>query len=104
MEEEVITPPMGGGDRLAPEPQGAPRGVRAVPDPFPDDSPEDNLRDCGRRRKNSESPEDMLVDTVSRIQKDLAILPGGRRSRRRRCRGLMEPPARSSITRCLKPL
>ena len=43
MEEEVITPPRGGG-HPAPEPQGAPRGVRAVPKPFPDDFPEDSLR------------------------------------------------------------
>ena len=40
MEEEVITPPRGGGGRPAPETQGAPRGVQTVPDPFPDDSPE----------------------------------------------------------------
>ena len=72
MEDEMITPPRG--VRPAPEPQCAPRWVRAVPDPFPDDSPEDKLRDGGRRRKDSESPVDMLVDTVSRIQKDLAIL------------------------------
>ena len=62
------------GGRPAPEPQGAPRGVRAVPDPFPDDSPEDKLRDGGQRHKDIESPVDMLVDTVSRMQKDMAIL------------------------------
>ena len=52
----------GGGGRPAPEPQGAPRGVRAVPKPFPD------------VQKDIGSPVDMLVDTVSRIQKDIAIL------------------------------
>ena len=31
------------GGHPAPEPQGAPRGVRAVPKPFPDDFPEDSL-------------------------------------------------------------
>ena len=74
MEEEVITPPRGG--RPAPEPQGAPRGrgVRAVPKPFPDDFPEDSLRDGGLRQKDIGSPVDILVDTVSRIQKDMAIL------------------------------
>ena len=72
MEEEVITPPRGG--RPAPEPQGAPRGVRAVPKPFPDDFPEDSLRDGGLLQKDIGSPVDMLVDTVSRIQKDIAIL------------------------------
>ena len=62
----------GGGGRPAPEPQGAPRGVRAVP--FPDDFTEDSLRDGGLRHKDIGSPVDMLVDTVSRIQKDMAIL------------------------------
>ena len=74
IEEEVITPPRGGGGRPAPEPQGAPRGVRAVPKPFPDDFPEDSLRDGGLLQKDIGSPVDMLVDTVSRIQKDIAIL------------------------------
>ena len=68
MEEEVITPPRKG--RPAPETQGAPRGVRAVPKPFPDDI---SSRDGGLRQKDIGSPVDMLVDTVSRIKKDLAI-------------------------------
>ena len=71
MEEEVITPPKGG--RPAPETQGAPGGVRAVPKPFPDDFLEDSSRDSGPRRKDIESPVDMLVDTVSCIQKEMAI-------------------------------
>ena len=54
MEEEVISPPRGG--RPAPEPRGAPRGVRAVPKPFPDDFPEDSLRDGGLRQKDIGSP------------------------------------------------
>ena len=62
------------GRRPPPEPQGAPRGVRAVPKPFPDDFPEDSLRDGGMRHKDIGSLVDMLVDTVSRIQKDMAIL------------------------------
>ena len=62
------------GGRPAPEPQGVPREVRAVPKPFPDGFPEDNLRDGGQCQRNIGSPVDMLVDTVSRIQKDLAIL------------------------------
>ena len=68
-EEEVFTPPRGG--RPAPEPQGVPREVRAVPQPFPDGFQEDKLRDGGQ---NVGSPVDMLVDTVSRMQKDLAML------------------------------
>ena len=74
MEEEVFTPPRGGGGRSAPEPQGARREVRAVPKPFTDDFPEDSLRDGGQRHKDFGSPVDMQVDTVSRIQKDMAIL------------------------------
>ena len=46
--------------------------MRAVP--FPDDFPEDSLRDGGLCRKDIGSPVDMLVDTVSRIQKDMVIL------------------------------
>ena len=64
----------GGGGRPAPEPQRAPREVRAVPKPFPDGFLEDNLRDGRQCQKDIESPVDMLVDTVSRIQKDMAIL------------------------------
>ena len=52
MEEEVITPPRGG--HPAPEP------------------PEDSLRDGGLRQNNIGSPLDIHVDTVSRIQKDMA--------------------------------
>ena len=61
----------GGGGRPVPEPQGVPREVRAVPKPFPDGFQEDKLRDGGQ---NIGSPVDMLVDTVARMQKDLAML------------------------------
>ena len=60
----------GGGGRAAPEPQGVPRQVRAVPKLFPEDS----LRDGGKGQKNIGSPVDMLVNTESHMQKDLAIL------------------------------
>ena len=73
MEEEVITQPRG--SRPAPEPQGSPHGVRAVPNPFPNDFPEDSLRDGGLgRQKDIGSPVDMLVNTVSPMQKDIATL------------------------------
>ena len=72
MEEEVFTPLRGG--RPAPEPQGATREVRAVPRPFQDGFPEDSLQDGGQCQKNIGSPVDMLVGTVSRMQKDMAIL------------------------------
>ena len=58
------------GGRLAPEPQGVPREVQAVPKIFPEDS----LRDGGQGQKNVGSPMDTLVNTVSHMQKDLAIL------------------------------
>ena len=61
----------GGGGRPVPEPQGVSREVRAVPIPFPDGCQEDKLRDGGQ---NIGSPVDMLVDTVARMQKDLAML------------------------------
>ena len=65
----------GGGGRPAPEPQGSPRWVRAVPNTFPIDFPEDSLRDGGLdRRKDIGSPVDMLVNTVARMQKDIATL------------------------------
>ena len=69
----MFTPPRGGG-RPAPEPQGAPREVRAVPKPFTNGFPEDSLRDGGQRQKDIGSPVNMLVDTVSHLQKDMAIL------------------------------
>ena len=65
----------GGGGRPAPEPQGSPRGVRAVPNPFPKNFPEDSLRDGGLdRQKDIGLPVDMLVNTVARMQKDIATL------------------------------
>ena len=60
MEREVITPPRGGG---------------VVPNPFPNDFPEDSLRDGDLvRQKDIGSPVDMLVNTVARMQKDIATL------------------------------
>ena len=66
------------GGRPVPEPQGVPREVRVVPKPFPDGFPEDSLREGGQCQKNIGSPVDMLVDTVSRMQKDLIHTPGGK--------------------------
>ena len=74
MEEEVFTPPRGGGGVRSLSLRGVPREVRAVHKPFPDGFPEDSLRDGGQCQKNIGSPVDMLVDTVSRMQKHLAIL------------------------------
>ena len=100
MEEEVITPGRGGGGgRPAPEPQGAPRGVRAVPKPFPDDFPEDSIRDGGLCQNDIGSPVDMLVDTVSQIQKDIAILCEENRSLRTPTTSqVVQAPRRAALT------
>ena len=65
MEEDVFTPPRGGGP--APEPQGVQREARAVPKIFP----EDTVRDGGQGQKNIGSPINTLVNTVSHMQRDL---------------------------------
>ena len=62
------------GGHPAPEPQGVPREVWAVPETFPDGLSEDSLRDGGQCQKNIGSLVDMSVDTVSPMQKDMAIL------------------------------
>ena len=45
-----------------------------MPKQFTSGFPEDSLRDGGQRQSDIRSPVNMLVDTVSRIQKDMAIL------------------------------
>ena len=84
MEEEVTTPPRGGGrpaaepqglplrgGRPAPEPQGSPRGARAVPDIFTEVLP----RDSGSvRQMDVGSLVDILVDIVARMQQNLSSL------------------------------
>ena len=72
-EAEVTTPPRGGahgpGLRQAPEPQLPPGGARAVPKIFMDV----RSRDVGSDRRNDAwSPANVLVDTVARMQQDLA--------------------------------
>ena len=113
----------GGGGRPAPEPQGSPRGVRAVPNPFPKDFPEDSLRDGGLdRQKDIGSPVDMLVNTVARMQKDIATLREENRLLRtlaisqvvqaprraaltvRRCHGSTGQVAGNNIDRCFRRL
>ena len=72
-EAEVITPPRRGahghGGRQAPKPQLSPGGTRVVPQNFTDVG----TRDVGSNRRNDAwSPENVLVDTVARMQQDLA--------------------------------
>ena len=57
------------GGRQAPEPQLPPGGARAVPQIFTDVQ----TRDVGSDRRNDAcSPGNVLVDTVARMQQDLA--------------------------------
>ena len=59
-EEEVFTPPRGGGHPV-PEPHGVQSEAQAVPRTFP----EDTVRDGGKGQRNFRSPVKMLVNTVS---------------------------------------
>ena len=69
LEEEVTTPLRG--SRPAPELQMPPGGKRTVPQIFTEVRPRDGGPD---RQKNVGSPVDVLVDTVARMQQDLASL------------------------------
>ena len=60
----------GGGGRPLPEPQGVQSEARFVPTIFP----EDTVRDGGKGQRDFRSPVEMLVNTVSHMQRDLAIL------------------------------
>ena len=102
------------GGHQAPEPQDVQSEARVGPKTVP----EDNVRDSGKDRRNFMSQIEMLVDTVSHMQKDLAMLRdenralrtgwfrlySGRHSRLRKCRGSTEPLVGNSITKCLKQL
>ena len=71
--EEVKSPPRreahGHGSRRAPEYQLPPGGTRVVPQIFTDI----RTRDVGPERRNDAwSPDNVLVDTVARMQQDLA--------------------------------
>ena len=90
------------GGHPVPEPQGVPREVRAVPKPFPDGFQEDKLRDGGQ---NIGSPVDMLVDTVARLQKDLAMLREENRVLRTPATSqVIQAPRRAALTTTKVPL
>ena len=69
MEEEITTPPRGG--RPAPVTQVPPGGARAMPQIFTEVRPREGGPD---RHKDVGSLVDRLVDTVARMQVDLADL------------------------------
>ena len=93
MEEEVFTPPRGG--RLAPEPQGVQKEARAVPKIFL----EDITRDGGQDQKNVRSPIETLVNTVSHMQRDLAILRDENRALRTPATSqVIQAPRRAALT------
>ena len=94
-------------------------GVRAVPNTFPKKFPEDSLRDGGLDlQKDIGSLVDMLVNTVARMQKDIATLreknrllrtpaipqvvlaPRRGRSRQRKCHGSTGQLVGNNIDRC----
>ena len=60
----------GGGGHHAPEPQDVQSEARAGPKTVL----EDNVRNSGKDRRNFRSPIEMLVNTVSHTQRDLAML------------------------------
>ena len=80
MEEEVITPPRG--RRPAPVTQVPPGGAQAVPQIFTEVRPQEGGPE---RQKDVGSPVDRLVDTVARIQVDLADLRAQNRMLRTPC-------------------
>ena len=93
MEEEVFTPPRGG--RLAPEPHGVQKEARAVPKIFL----EDITRDGGQDQKNVRSPIETLVNTVSHMQRDLAILRDENRALRTPATSqVIQAPRRAALT------
>ena len=75
-EAQVIMPPRRGahghGDRHAPEPQLPPGGTRVVPQIFTDVRTRDVSSD---RRNDACWPENVLVDTVARMQQELGRHP-----------------------------
>ena len=99
MEKEVFTPPRGRG-RLAPEPQGAQKEARAVPKIFMEDS----TRDGGQEHKNVRSPMETLVNTVSHMQRDLAILRDENRALRTPATSqVIQAPRRAALTTTKMP-
>ena len=98
MEEEVITPPRGG--RPAPvtqvPPGGGGGGVRDMPQIFTGVRPREGGPD---RHKDVESPVDRLVDTVARMQVDLAELRAENRMLRTpRVPQVTRPPRQAAFT------
>ena len=93
MEEEVFTPPMGG--RQVPEPQGVQSEARAVPKTVP----EDTVRNSGKGQRNFRSPVEMLMNTVSHMQRDLAILRDENRTLRTPATSqVIQAPRRAALT------
>ena len=94
MEEDVFTPLRGGG-RLGPAPRGVHEEARAVPKIFP----EDTKREGGQSQKNVGSPIDTLVNTVSHMQRDLAILRDENRALRTPAASqVIQTPRRAALT------
>ena len=88
-EAEVVTPPRrevnGHGGLRAPESRLPPRGTQVAPQIFTDA----RVRDVSSDHRNvAWSPENILIDTVARLQQDLADI----RAESRQLRALGVPP------------
>ena len=94
MEKEVFTPPRGGG-RQVPEPQGVQSEARAVRKTVP----EDTVRNSGKGQSNFRSPIEMLVNTVSHMQRDLTILRDENRTLKTPATSqVIQAPRRAALT------
>ena len=61
--------------------------------------PEDNVRNSGKGRRNFRSPIEMLVNTVSHMQRDLAMLWDENRALRTPAASqVIEAPRRAALT------
>ena len=85
----------GGGGRQIPEPQGVQSEARAVPKTIP----EDTVSNSGKDQRNFRSPIEMLVNTVSHMQRDLAILRNENRTLRTPATSqVIQAPRRAALT------
>ena len=76
-------------------PQGVQSEARAVPKIFP----EDTVRDGGKGQRNFRSPVEMLVNTFSHMQRDLAIIRDENRALRTPATSqVIQAPRRAALT------
>ena len=92
---DVFSHLRGRGGHQAPEPQDVQSEARVGPKTVP----EDNVRDSGKDRRNFRSPIEMLVNTVSHMQRDLAMLRDENRALRTPATPrVIQAPRRAALT------